>query len=317
MKSKAPASNPYRPAAEPGRSATIGTTVTPLRSIARFITGFALVALALPISPSWAQPTQSSVTIALPVVSRSEPPSGTESLAVEWIKVVAPGQGVMLAAVASPSGAGPFPTVVLLHGTHGFAREYVQLAEALAHEGLLAVAACWFSGGSGAGARFVTPIDCPEAPPQREASDAATLQVVDTLVAAARTLPDARPDRIGLFGHSRGGGAALNYVLATRNVRAAALNSAGYPGALTEFVSQVSAPLLILHGTADSPAEGGSAFTNIQMARDFEEALRRIGKPVESQYYEGSGHNSLFTSPGQFDDEAKHMAVFFLRNLEN
>jgi len=272
----------------------------------------------LSISPSWAQPPQGAVTTALPSVSVAEPPSGTESLAVQWIKVVAPGQGAMLAAVARPSGAGPFPTVVLLHGTHGFAREYVQLAEALAHEGLLAVAACWFSRGSGAGVRFVTPIDCLEAPSQREASNPATLEVVDMLVAAARTLPDARRDAIGLFGHSRGGGAALNYVLSRRDVRAAALNSAGYdPSALAELVSQVSTPLLILHGTADSPADGGSAFTNVQMARDFEAALRRIGKPVEAQYYVGSGHNSLFTSSKQFDDEAKRMAAFFLHNLEN
>lgn len=46
----------------------------------------------------------------------------------------------------------------------GFAREYVQLAQALARGGLLAIAACWFEGGGGPGARFVTPIACPDAP---------------------------------------------------------------------------------------------------------------------------------------------------------
>lgn len=31
-------------------------------------------------------------------------------------------------------------------------------------------------------------------------------------------------------------------------------------------------PILILHGAADSPADGGSIVTNVQMARDFEAA---------------------------------------------
>jgi dienelactone hydrolase len=67
-------------------------------------------------------------------------------------------------AVARPDGAGPFPVIVLLHGTHGFAHEYIRLAQELAQEGLIAVAACWFSGGSGMGTRFVTPIESPQHP---------------------------------------------------------------------------------------------------------------------------------------------------------
>ena len=86
---------------------------------------------------------------ARPVLSAAVPPTGTEKLAVQWMKASAPGQGVMLFAVARPGGAGPFPAVLLLHGTHGFAQQYVKLAEDLARGGLLAVAACWCSGGSG------------------------------------------------------------------------------------------------------------------------------------------------------------------------
>src|SRR5437773_746960 len=82
----------------------------------------------------------------VPVVTSVDPPSGTEALAVEWIRVAAPGLGVMPAAVARPRGAGPSPTVVLLHGSHGFAQEYVRLAQDLAEGGVLAVAACWFRG---------------------------------------------------------------------------------------------------------------------------------------------------------------------------
>ena len=52
----------------------------------------------------------------------------------------------------------------------------------------------------------------------------------------------------------------------------------------------------MLHGTADSPADGGVAVTNIQMARDFEAKLRAAGKPVEAVYYEGGRHNDIFAS---------------------
>src|SRR5215470_12052868 len=68
------------------------------------------------------------------------------------------------------------------------------------------------------------------------------------IVQAARTLPGARPDRIGLFGHSRGGGPILSYILGAGNVQAVVLNSAGYPSGLS---TRVNAPILILHGTAD------------------------------------------------------------------
>ena len=251
------------------------------------------------------------------IVSPADAPAGSETLAVQWIKVAAPGLGITVAAVARPPGVGPFPAVVLLHGSHGFAQQYVQLAQELARGGLLAVAACWFSSGGGAGSRFVTPIGCPEAPPMPKADSPQALQTVDALVQATRTLPDVRLDRVGLFGHSRGGGATLNYLLRVNTVQAAIINSAGYPSRLADRATQIKTPILMLHGEADSPAEGGSALTNVQMARDFEAALRRLGKPVEAVYYPTGGHNSIFTSSTQHDDEVQRMLVFLHRHLGN
>ena len=250
-----------------------------------------------------------------PVVSVTDPPVGTEAQGVQWVKVTVPGLGVMSAAVARPQGAGPFPALIILHGSHGFAEQYVRLAQSMARAGVLGVAACWFSGGRSAGARFITPIECAEAPPMSEASSPVAQKTVEALVRAIRGLPDLRADRIALFGHSRGGGAALNYILRADTLRAAVLNSAGYPEELEKRASEVKVPVLILHGAADSPADGGSPMTDVQMARNFEAALRRGGKQVEAIYYEGSGHNAIFTSATQYDDEVQRMTAFLKRHL--
>src|SRR5687767_11976163 len=100
-----------------------------------------------------------------PIVTATEAPAGAEMLPARWVRVAVPDLGVMRAAVARPSGTGPFPAVLVLHGTHGFARQYVEWANELALSGFIAVAACWFSGGSGAGVNDVAPIPCPEIPP--------------------------------------------------------------------------------------------------------------------------------------------------------
>jgi dienelactone hydrolase len=246
-----------------------------------------------------------------PVVAESTPPAGTEGLAVKWKTVTVPNLGVMVIAIARPSGKGPFPAVLLLHGSHGFAQEYVRFAQGLARQGRLGVAACWFNGGGGAGARFVTPIaGCADAPAMPAATSDLASQTVDALVRAARSLPDAQPGPIALFGHSRGGGAALNYVLTGGEARALILDNTGYPAEVTARVAEVDIPVLILHGATNNADEGGSALSNVEMARSFESAMRRLGKPVTAIYYEGSGHNGMFNDHAQFDDVVRRTAAF-------
>ena len=246
-----------------------------------------------------------------PVLSSAEPPAGAKAGGVKWITVTSPNLGVMLAAVATPSGPGPFTTVIILHGSHGFAHEYVELAAGLADLGVQAMAVCWFSGSSGgAGLRFVTPIACPQAPPIPMASSKQALDTVDTLLQAARQLPGTRHDRIALFGHSRGGGAVLNYILRYSSVYAAILNSTGYPPELTTAAGELRARTLILHGTADSKSDGGSAMTSVAMARDFEAAVRRAGKRIEAHYYPAARHNEIVTSKTHRIDSMQRIIRF-------
>jgi dienelactone hydrolase len=250
-----------------------------------------------------------------PIVSATDAPPGTEKLAVQWIKVAVPDLGVMLAAVARPSRPGPFPSVILLHGADGFAREYVQWAQDLAHDGLLAVAACWFSGGGGSGSGFVTPIPCPQAPAFNRDSHSGGIRALEALEQATRGLLGARPDRLGLVGHSRGAGLILAYLLQKGSAQAVVLHSAGYANHPGTRAADFNVPILILHGTAD-PAEGGTpSITDFQNAREFEAALRRENKPVEVSYAEGGGHNSFFINSTQRDAEMKRMVAFLLRRL--
>ena len=249
------------------------------------------------------------------LVSPTEAAIRPHTRPVEWISIRVPGQGTLKAAVVRPIGEGRFPAVILLHGTHGFAQEYVELAQDLAEGGVVAVALCWFSGRSGVGSRFVHPINCPDAPPLVSAASAEAKERVDAGVRATRVLPGVRSDCIALFGHSRGGGAALSYALTADAVQAVVLDSAGYPSEIAARAPQLKARVLILHGVRDNPADGGNALTDVQMARNFEAALRRAGKPIEATYYETGGHNSIFTDAAQRRAEIKRTLDFLHRCL--
>lgn len=282
-----------------------------LRYAVRFAAGLSLFAPGFASSASVA----SAQPDPLPTIALAHAGIRSDTPSVRWISVSGPGGSTMRAAVVQPEGPGPFPTVIILHGTHGFAHEYVRLARDMARRGVLGVAACWFAGGRGAGTRFIHPIECKDAPPLPDTSDADRFRVagqsIDALVNAVKSLPDVRSDRVALFGHSRGGGAALNYALmGTGTVAAVVLNSTGYSSEISNRALGIDVPILIMHGTADALADGGSAFTNVERAREFEATLRRAGKRVEAKYYDGAGHNAIFTGPTQYRDAVARVVAF-------
>ncbi len=245
------------------------------------------------------------------------------STGADWARIALPGGGALSAAVARPVGAGPHPVLVILHGTHGFAREYVGLARDLAREaGVVAIAACWFAGRRGAGVELVTPIECPEAPPMPSTGmTPEALDVVDAVVNAARALPGVRADRVALLGHSRGAVAAVHYALergsarqgAGRGLHAVVLNSGAYPPELMARAADLSVPALLLHGTADGPAEGGSEMTTVARARAFEATLVAARKLVEDEYFEGARHSALFYNADQRGRSVRRVADFLRR----
>lgn len=224
-------------------------------------------------------------------------------VALSWMAIPTD-SGAVRVAVARPGGAGPFPAVLILHGSHGFAAEYVELARDLAERGVLSFAACWFDGGTGEGRKFITPIACNGGPPFINAPGADRFQVSRrTLDAVTRTLrasPDVRS--LAAFGHSRGGGAALDFAIANpQRLSALILNSTGYPDGVITRAATLSLPVLLLHGEADHPADGGSAMSAVARARNFEQSLKQGGVAIESKFYAG-GHSAIFTDAGLYRD---------------
>ena len=247
-----------------------------------------------------------------PTVTAADPPAGVAIDHVRWVTIDAPGIGVMRAAIARPEGAGPFPVVLILHGTHGFAQEYARLARDLARGGVLAVAPCWFTGRGGPTTGVVTPIDCPGAPPLVVGSTPEAMRTVGALVAATRALPDARGDRVALVGQSRGAVAALGYALGgDTTLRAVVLNSAPYPDELVTPARALRVPVLLLHGAADSL----NAMTAVGRARRFEAAVRDGGGRVEATYYPGAGHVTIFEDRAQWGDSVRRISAFLRAHL--
>jgi dipeptidyl aminopeptidase/acylaminoacyl peptidase len=50
--------------------------------------------------------------------------------------------------------------------------------------------------------------------------------------------------------------------------------------------------------------------TSVAMARNFEAATRRAGKPLDTHYYDGAGHSGIFTSEAQRADTLQRIVRF-------
>ncbi len=106
---------------------------------------------------------QAGETVAQVRISPAQTPVAQQALSAEWLRIETPMNGNLLAAVARPKGKGPFPALLVAHGSHGFAREYVVLAREISTQGFMVVVACWLRGGIPDGGDVSEPIDCPEA----------------------------------------------------------------------------------------------------------------------------------------------------------
>ena len=218
----------------------------------------------------------------------------------QWIKVEDTEGKKFLAAVFRPKGKGRFPAVVLLHGGDGLNEAYLSLAQEIASAGFIVVAGCWQANN----------LICSEATaPGTWASDP-TPHSGNVLVAFARSLKDVRSDRIGLYGLSRGGHAALWLASTGTRVAAVVVDAPSHepspqaiyppPPKPVTVLSGLDSPVLMMHGTLDSVIP-------VDQSREYERAARELGKPVEVHYFDGLRH-----MPGLIDPHARKRGIQFL-----
>lgn len=233
-----------------------------------------------------------------------------------------------------PTGKGPFPVVILNHGyirpsAYWSGADTWRAADYLARRGYLTIAPDFRGwGGSDQGEDFFR--------------SGLAVDVLN-LISSLPSVPQADPNRIGMWGHSMGGGVTTKAITVDPRIKAAVLyapvsadevvrasrwrsrmraGSAADPRQQTyrramlddeflrlvspiHYVDLVAAPVQIHQGTADT-------VTPPEWAGAIRDALQRAGKEVEFFSYEGDGHALRDSSWLQM---MERVAAFFGRSL--
>jgi carboxymethylenebutenolidase len=188
----------------------------------------------------------------------------------------ASGESATQGYLAVPTGAGPFPAVILIHEWNGLVDRIRQMADALAAEGYVALAADLYSGRTGSS---------PEANRALvEETLADSGRVVRNLDAAAAYLRG-RPDvtgRIAAIGWCFGGGVALSYALGGAEHEGTAI----FYGSLLDDPDRLASIHHEVYGTF------GAEDTGIPRAAvdRFAAALRQAGVANDIHVYDAVGH---------------------------
>lgn len=226
--------------------------------------------------------------------------------AAQWMYLGGKAGNRFLTAVMRPEGPGPFPVVVILHGSDGLAKQYMPLAEHIARAGFLVVIGCWQAGQAGtAGNRL-----CSDATAQSAWVADPAGNSGKELVALARSLPNAQPRRVAIYGLSRGGHAALWAASTGIDVQAVVVDAPAHapvvspaPPTTLTVLAGLNTPVLMMHGTADS-------LIHVEQSRKYVAAARALGKQIEVVYFDGAGHMVSVVPESQAD--ARSRAIEFL-----
>ena len=215
-------------------------------------------------------PVQAQVSALPPaVLGEAGPPSGAD---VSYFDAEPATRGYL----AIPDGEGPFPAVILIHEWNGLVDRVRQVADALAEEGYVALAADLYAGRTGSSREEnVALMQEAQASPER---------IIANLDAAARFLR-ARPDvtgRIATMGWCFGGGVALSYAIGGENHDGTAI----FYGRLVqdpELLARIDHPI---YGTF---AEMDRGIPPEDVER-FAEALRQAGIENDLHIYDDVEH---------------------------
>lgn len=207
-----------------------------------------------------------------------------------------------------PDGDGPFPMMVVLHGSDGFKPNHQAIAEKLAAEGMAAYAPTWFGGD-----------------PARPHWDSLKKPDIPAGIEDFIQQAPVDPHRSGVIGFSRGGGLALIVASWLSTVKAV-VNYFGLtawegglkelphldlnPNAPLDFLQHLSCPVLSFHGDVDDVVPVDNTYRLVDACKRYN---------IDHQYiiYPGINHSFIWEGGDKYDQHAHHdswaKALDFLR----
>jgi carboxymethylenebutenolidase len=199
--------------------------------------------------------------------------------------------------LAAPAAGGPFPGIVLIHSFRGLEEGYRTMVDQFAAEGFVVLAIGWQT--------F-----------EQSPSDDAMSQILQDSVAFLTQRDNVDPERLGLTGFCAGGRYTMLF-LPQMDAFKAGVAWYGFPyngdPAPAAFVGDLTAPMLMIHGTADQASAIGDIY---RYATD----LQNAGAYFELKVYYGEPHGFMLADGQLRDDEIaqdafQQMADFFKRKL--
>ncbi len=178
--------------------------------------------------------------------------------------------------LVAPDGEGPFPAVILIHEWDGLNDRVRQVADALAGEGYVALAADLYSGRTGA-----SPEENRALTQQARADRPAVIANLNAAAAFLRARDDAT-GKIAAMGWCFGGGVALSYALGGDHHDGTAI----FYGSLVTDPESLAALDHEIYGTFAGEDEGIPP----DQVEQFVAALREAGVPNDVHVYDAVDH---------------------------
>ena len=222
----------------------------------------------------------------------------TGSMAIESadVEVVSDGQAYA-SYLAAPADGGPYPGIVLIHSFNGLEEGYRTMTDEFASQGFVVLAVGWQT--------F-----------EKSPSDAVVQQLVQHSIDFLTTREDVDPERLGLTGFCAGGRYTM-LLLPQFDAFGAGVAWYGFPyrgdSEPASLIGDLTAPLLIIHGTADSPSPIGDIYR-------YAGELTDASKAFELKVYFGEPHGFMLADGQMRTDEVagdafQEMVSFFQRKL--
>ncbi|HEX7051108.1 MAG TPA: dienelactone hydrolase family protein [Longimicrobiales bacterium] len=243
-------------------------TVAPVVAVAASCGGGQQEQLAEKAAPA-AMATAPTDSLPAAILGKAPPPRGE---AVHYFEGDTATRGYLVV----PEGEGPFPAVILIHEWNGLNDRVRQVADALADEGYVALAADLYSGRTGSNRdENVALMQEVHSNPER---------TIANLDAAARFLR-ARPDvtgKIATIGWCFGGGIALSYAIGGEHHEGTAI----FYGSLVEDPEKLARLNHEIYGTFAGQDQGIPP----EAVERFAAALRNAGIPNDIHVYDAVNH---------------------------